>query len=452
MIKPSIFRDYDIRGTYPDEINEEIYYSIGQALAVYFNVDVIAVGRDMRISSPSLFNALVNGIIDQGIHVVDLGMISTEMLYFASGHFQFPASAIVSASHNPAQYNGLKIVTKGAVPLSGENGLPEIKALVQKNQFAIALQKGNITQKVILEAWIKHGLSFINPLTLRPLRVVVDAGNGMGGVAWAEIAKRIPIIIIPLYFELDGTFPNHTPNPVIESNLAGLKEAVLKEQADFGIALDGDADRIILLDNKGQMVSSTIMMAMLCVEMLKKHNSELILYNVIIGKIVPETIQKYGGTSMRVRVGHAFIKQYMKQYHALFAGEHSGHYYFRDNFTADSSLIAGLLAIQFISNQNQPLAEIAHTFEKYFQSGEINFLVTDTTQVMTQLKKDYADAKIDNVDGITFWYTDWWFNVRESKTEPFLRLNIETSNQIQLQDKTAELVTKIEALGGKKKV
>ena len=451
MINPNIFRDYDIRGVYPEEINEETYFSIGQALAVYFNVDVIAVGRDTRISSPNLFNALIKGITDQGTHVVDLGLISTEMLYFASGYFEFPASAIVSASHNPSQYNGLKIVTKGVVPLSGENGLPEIKALAQKNQFIEATQKGKVTQKAILEDWINHALNFIKPSTLNPLKVVVDAGNGMGGIAWSEIAKRLPISIIPLYFELDGTFPNHTPNPVIESNLADLKKNVLKEQADFGIALDGDADRIILMDNKGQMISSTIMMAMLCVEMLQNHSSELILYNVIIGRIVPETIQKYDGTSMRVRVGHAFIKQYMKQYHALFAGEHSGHYYFRENFTADSSLIAGLIAIQFISNQKQPLDEIARLFEKYYQSGEINFLVSDAIQVIEQLKKDYSQAKIDDIDGITFWYADWWFNVRQSKTEPFLRLNIETNSQMQLQDKTAELITKIEMLGGKKK-
>jgi len=451
VFNPNIFRDYDIRGVYPTELNEATYYAIGHALAVYLNVDSIAVGRDMRISSPNLFAALVDGITDQGTQVIDLGLISTEMLYFASGYYQFPASAIVSASHNPPEYNGLKIVTQGAVPLSGERGLPEIKALVQQNQFVNAAQKGRVTQQNILEDWINHALSFINPSALRRLKVVVDAGNGMGGIAWAEVAKRLPISIIPLYFELDGNFPNHTPNPVIESNLTALKASVLKEQADFGIALDGDADRIIVLDNRGQMLSSTVFMAMLCQELLIKYGPGLVLYNVTIGRIVPEIVEKYGGTSMRVRVGHAFIKQYMKQYQALFAGETSGHYYFRDNFTADSSLIAGLFAIQFVSNQSHSLAEVAQDFNKYPQSGEINFVVPDVLQALEPIKSDYSDAKVDEIDGLTFWYPDWWFNLRQSKTEPLLRLNVEANTLPILQEKTTTIIQKIQAMGGVEK-
>ena len=451
MVNPTIFRDYDIRGVYPTEINEETYYAIGRASAVYLNVDSIAVGRDTRVSSPNLLAAFIAGITDQGTQVIDLGLISTEMLYFASGYYRFPASAIVSASHNPPEYNGLKIVTQGAVPLSGERGLPEIKALVQQNRFVNAAQKGRITQQNILGDWVNHALSFINPPALRQLKVVVDAGNGMGGMAWTEVAKRLPISIIPLYFELDGTFPNHTPNPVIESNLTALSETVVKEKADFGIALDGDADRIVLLDNKGQMLSSTLLMAMLCQEILIKYGPGLVLYNVTIGRIVPEIVEKYGGTSMRVRVGHAFIKQYMKQYQALFAGETSGHYYFRDNFTADSSLIAGLFAIQFVSNQPNSLAEVAQEFNKYPQSGEINFLVPDAVQVIERIKADYSDAKMDEIDGLTFWYPDWWFNLRQSKTEPLLRLNVEANSLPILEEKSRDLVLKIQAMGGVEK-
>lgn len=451
MFNPDVFRDYDIRGIYPTELDEDTYYRIGRAMSVFLKVERIAVGRDMRLSSPQLFAALVDGITDQGVEVIDLGLISTEMHYFASGKYEFPANAMVSASHNPPEYNGLKIVTKGVVALHGEYGLPEIRQIAEQNQFTSAPRKGDITQQDILQSWVDHALSFVNAAQLRPLKVVLDTGSGMGGIAWTEVAKRLPISLTSLHPELDGTFPYHPADPSKPANIVDLQQAVRIQQADIGIALDGDADRIFLIDETGEPVSSTAMTAMLAEYLLQQHGRAAVLYNVIIGRRVPEVVSEYGGTPVRVRVGHSFIKQYMKDYNAVFAGEHSGHYYFRDNYKADSSLIAGLLVLQFLSMHSKPLSEVVDVYASYPQSGEINFTVPDRTQMIAQIRQVYSSAKIDEIDGLTFWYEDWWFNLRASKTEPLLRLNIEANNDDILTRKVTELVSRIEGWGAVRK-
>ncbi|MCJ7741016.1 phosphomannomutase/phosphoglucomutase [Candidatus Microgenomates bacterium] len=441
IINPAIFHDYDIRGVYPTELNEETYFILGQSIATYLKVKEIAVGYDCRMSSPSLFKALTSGIMDRGTDVINLGQISTEIHYFASGFYRFPANIIISASHNPAQYNGLKIVTEGVNPLHGNFGLPQIKALAIKNDFPRASQKGKMTKKEVMDEWIKHSLTFIQPEKLKSLKVVVDAGNGMGGISWQKIIGKTPVEIIPLYFEPDGHFPHHLADPLKKENTLDLKKAIAEHQADLGFALDGDADRLFVMDEKGNMLGGSVTTAILAMWMLQKYGSSTVLYNAVCGRIVPEVIKKYRGIPMRVRVGHSFIKQYMKKENAVFAGEHSGHFYLRDDFFAESSLICGLLFLEYLSKQNKPLSQIVSALDKYPSSGEINFKTADLSSVMKAVKEYFKDAKsIDELDGLSIWYEDWWLNLRPSKTEPLLRLNLEANNKTVLYDKlrTAE--------------
>lgn len=438
-INPSIFRDYDIRGTFPDQINEEVFFILGRAFAAYLDVDEIAVGHDMRLSSPVLFQSLIKGIITQGVNVVNLGLISTEMHYFASGKFGFPASLIVSASHNPANYNGLKAVKKGVIPLHGGNGLPQIKELAQKDDFSKATRLGNITQKNIMDEWIDHALSFIKIDNLKPLKIVIDAGNGMGGISWKKLTGKIPVKIIPLFFEPDGHFPNHLPDPLKKENLVGLQKEIIKNKADLGMAIDGDADRLFVLDDKGQVLSGTVVTALLAEALLAKYGPNPVLYNVVCGRIVPETIKRMKGTSIRVRVGHSFIKEYMKKYKAIFAGEHSGHFYFRDNFNADSSLITGLLILEYLSLKNQPLSLLTGRYNIYPSMDETNFRVGKIESMISLVEDRYDTGKTDHIDGLSVFYPDWWFNLRGSKTEPLLRLNIEADNELLLREKYKDI-------------
>ncbi|MBI4066942.1 phosphomannomutase/phosphoglucomutase [Candidatus Gottesmanbacteria bacterium] len=469
-----IFHDYDIRGIYPTEINESIYTLIGQALAKYVKIGPIAVGHDMRISSPSLSRALIEGITSLGIDVVDLGLISTEMLYFACGKYDYPLSCIVSASHNPPEYNGLKGVLRGMIALNGSYGFPEIKEIIAKQfsdktprgwQAGVATQAmtppmvkesrkiGTVTTKNILTDWISHLLSFVDEKFLKPLKVVVDAGNGMAGITWQNLMAKLPIEIIPLYFEPDGTFPHHIPNPLEESNLKDIKKKIRQENADCGFAFDGDADRFFILDGKGEVLSGTITTAILASHLLQKHGPASILYNAICGRIVPETIKKYHGTPYRVRVGHSFIKQYMRQFDGLFAGEHSGHYYFKYNHYADSSAIAALLFLEYVSKVGKKVSDMRLEFDKYPQSGELNFLAPNIDEILNTIRTNQSKkaTSIDEIDGLSIWYPTWWFNMRASKTEPLLRLNIEADNKTILQEKKTQLIDKLLTLGAKLK-
>lgn len=448
-IDTTIFRDYDIRGIYPEQINENTFYIIGRAIASYIAGNKIAAGRDMRLSSPSLFKSLTSGILDQGVNVVDLGMISTEMLYFASGKYDFTGSVIISASHNPADYNGIKIVKQGALPLHGYYGLPQIKELAVKQNFTNPKNKGSISNFSIIDDWTAHALSFIKIDSLSSLRIVIDAGNGMGGISWQKLMNILPIKIIPLYFEPDGHFPHHLPDPIKKENITDLQKEILQKKADLGFALDGDADRLFVLDEKGQILSGTVTSAILAASMLEKYGPGPVLYNTVCGKIVPETVKKLGGRALRVRVGHSFIKEQMRKTKALFAGEHSGHFYFRDNFYADSSLIAGLILLEYISKKNVSLSEMVKSFDKYPQSGEINFKVKSAEEILTGIEKSFAGAcSIDHIDGLSVWYKDWWFNLRASKTESYVRLNIEADNKTILAKQTGRLESLMQKLGG----
>lgn len=451
MFLDSIFHQYDIRGIYPTQLNEEIFYILGRALAAYLSADKIAVGHDTRLSSPSLFKSLVSGILNQGTDVMDLGLISTEINYFTSGKFDFPANAIITASHNPPQYNGLKIVLRGVVPLHGNFGLPEIKKLAQENKFTAPDKKGKIEKMDVLDDWIAHTLKFIDKTKIRPLKAVVDAGNGMGGISWSKLMTKLPVNIIPMYFEPDGHFPHHLPDPLKPENVFGLKNEILNQKADLGLAIDGDADRIFILDETGRQLSGTITTAILANYLLQKYGPAPILYNAVCGKIVPDVIVKNGGKPLRTRVGHSIIKETMKKENALFAGEHSGHFYFRQNFFADSSTIAGLIFLEFLSLQNRPLSQIVSEFEKYKSIDEKNFKAEHADIVIKSVEEKFKDAaSIDYVDGLSVWYPNWWFNLRASNTEPMVRLNMEADTKEILDEKLSLVENEITKLGGVK--
>lgn len=447
-INQKIFRDYDIRGTYPDQINEDTYYLLGRAIVQYLNPQKIAVGYDMRLSSPSLFTALNRGIMDQGADVVHLGQISTEMHNFASGKYQFDVNVIISASHNPAEYNGLKIVTKGAIPLHGEKGLPQIRDFTVAQNFPHPKRKGTLSNFSIQDAWVKHLLSFINRDPLKPFSVVIDAGNGMGGLSWKLLTAHVPIKIHELYFDPDGHFPHHLPDPLNEKNLVDIKKTITAIHADLGFAIDGDADRLFVLDEHGSVLSGTTTAAILAKFFLQKNGPAPILYNAVCGRAVPDTVKQSGGTPVRVRVGHSFIKEEMRERNALFAGEHSGHFYFRDNFYADSSTIAALSILSYISKSEKKVSEIVQEIQKYFQSGETNYKIVDALKAQKILEETFSHGKIDHLDGLSISYPDWWTNVRASKTEPFLRVNVEANSSELLQRQTQRIDDLIKSSGG----
>ncbi|MDH7476571.1 MAG: phosphomannomutase/phosphoglucomutase [Microgenomates group bacterium] len=444
------FHDYDIRGIYPTEINEEFYYHLGKALALYIKKSPIAVGHDNRLSSPSLTKSLIKGITDSGVDVVFLGMISTEMHYFASGRYNFEANVIVSASHNPPEYNGAKIVKKGVIPIYSQYGFPEIKKLIVK-PLPKAKKSGKISQKNIFSSWINHALSFIDLKKIKKLKIVVDAGNGMAGPSWMEMKKRLPVKIIPLYLEPDGNFPHHIADPLKNENLKDLISAVKTHHADLGIALDGDADRIFFIDETGTKLNGSVTTAILTDYFAKKYPGYY-LYSAICSRVVPETIKKYHRTPLRTRVGHTFIKEAMKKTNGIFAGEHSGHYYFKKNYRADSSLIAGLTMLQILSLENVPLSVLRKRFEIYPSSGEINFKVKDRNQAVKAILKTFKNQanSVDDLDGYSFWFANWWFNARLSKTEPLLRINIEADNIKILEEQKKIILNFLYKIGAKK--
>lgn len=451
MLWDKIFHQYDIRGIYPEQLNEDTYYILGRALATYLSANKIAVGHDMRLSSPSLFTALTSGILDQGTDVVNLGLISTEINYFASGRYEYPANIIVSASHNPAQYNGLKIVKKGVVPLHGDYGLPEIKKLAKANQFATPKNKGKMEIVDVLDDWITHALTFIDLTQIKPLTVVIDAGNGMGGISWDRLAEKLPLKMIPLFFEPDGHFPHHLPDPLKFENIKDLQKEIIKQKADLGFAIDGDADRIFVLDETGSQISGTITCAILADYLLTKRGVSPVLYNAVCGRIVPEIIKSHGAKPVRTRVGHSFIKEQMKKENALFAGEHSGHFYFRQNFFADSSTIAGLIFLEFLSHQNKSLSTIISKYDKYPATGEINYQVEDQSKILAGMEAQFKGATIDFIDGLSVWYKDWWFNLRASNTEPLVRLNLEADTKDILDEKLSLVENELKTLGAHQK-
>jgi phosphomannomutase len=444
-IDQTIFKAYDIRGTYPDQLNEEITYKVGRALVEYLKPKNVAVGRDMRLSSPRLHERLCRGIVDGGCDVIDIGLVSTDCLYFAVGKFGYDAGVMITASHNPPEYNGFKMCRKEAVPLSGEAGIDQIKVLIFKNHFPPAEKSGKIEKRDVDSAYVQHILSFVDKDKIKPFKIVIDAGNGMAGKIIPRLFSNLRCEVIPMFFELDGSFPHHLASPIEPENIAPLRERVLAEKADLGAAFDGDADRMFLVDEKAVPLGGDMVTALVAKSLLKKEKGATILYNLICSKVVPQIIENSGGKAIRTRVGHALIKPLMKKYDAVFGGEHSGHFYFRNNWFADSGLIALLVCMELISEENQPLSALVKSIDPYFRSGEINSRVDDIPKKLKEIEDSYSFGKIDHLDGVTVDLGDWWFNVRPSNTEPLLRLNVEADTKKKLEDKKEELLRLIRA-------
>ena len=441
-----IFKSYDIRGIFPNEINEYITQRIGTAFAKFLtdndsNAKRIVVGRDMRSSSRSLANALIDGIKSLGLNVIDLGLVSTEMTYYAVGFYNYDAGIMVTASHNPAKYNGFKLCREKAIPISADTGLLDIAQITTRVLPGMTNQTGRVTSKDIYNDYKKFVLSFLNK-QLKPLKIVVDAGNGMAGKVITAIFNSIPCEIIPLYFELDGSFPNHDANPLDHRTLVDLRKTVIKKRADFGVAFDGDADRCVFIDETGNIVTSDITTIIIAKKFLSGSKDEKIIYDLRLSKAVAEEINASGGIPIREKVGHSHIKARMRAENAVFAGELSGHFYYKDNFFADSAMITLINIINILSTAKQPMSKLIAPFKKYFASGEINFEVDNKDDKIKQLAEEFPNGQIDYMDGITIQHSDWWFNVRKSNTEPLLRLNLEAKTK-KIFDSRIKTVTDI---------
>lgn len=430
-----IFKSYDIRGTYPDQLDERVAELIGRAFVDHVGPSTVAVGRDMRASSTPLFEAFARGVMEQGADVVDLGLTSTDELYFAVGKFGYPAGAMITASHNPKEYNGFKLCREGAIALSAETGVFAIRDLVAGGKFKTPVRRGATSRRDVLSDFVDHCLSFIDGRSIRPLRVAIDCGNGMGGLIVPAIFKRLPVEVIPLYFDLDGSFPNHPASPIEPENMADLQKAVRESKADLGAAFDGDADRVFITDEDGELVGGDMVTALVADMLLRSHPGATILYNLICSRGVPELIGKRGGVGVRTRVGHSIIKAVMRERDAVFGGEHSGHFYFRDHYFADSGLIALLVVLELVSREHKPVSALLKPLDRRFRSGEINSRVADVPAKLEQLVFAFPDAHVDRLDGITIEYPDWWCNVRPSNTEPLLRLNVEADSRDLLEKK-----------------
>ncbi|MET0896003.1 MAG: phosphomannomutase/phosphoglucomutase [Acidimicrobiia bacterium] len=435
----SIFKAYDVRGIYPDEIDESVARRVGNAFVAFTNAARVLVGRDARPSSEPLVAAFIEGATIAGADVIDLGFASTDLCYFAAGSLDAPA-AMFTASHNPAQYNGVKLCRAGAAPIGQETGLAEIKAMVAGGLLERGEDPGRAEQRDLLPEFVAHVRSFVDLDALAPLDVVVDTANGVGGLVVPAVLDGLPFTTEFLYAELDGTFPNHPADPSNVENLEDLQAALVARGADVGLAFDGDADRVVLVDDQGQAVSGSTTTAILAASILRRHPGESVVHNLICSKAVPEVIREGGGTPIRSRVGHSFIKQIMLESGAVFGGEHSAHYYFRDNFRADSGVIAAMLVLQEISKAGAPLSELRAPFERYAQSGEINTRVDDPAAVIERIADEYASADQDRLDGLTVDLGDWWFNLRGSNTEPLLRLNLEAADRASCDQHTDEVL------------
>lgn len=439
----AIVKAYDIRGLYPAQINVEVCRALGVGFGTFLNeadpaVTSVVVGRDMRPSGPELVDAFAEGVMSQGLDVVDIGLCSTDMLYFASGSLDMPG-AVFTASHNPAEYNGIKLCRRGAAPIGEDSGLARIKEVALSGTQEAAAQPGSRTAQDLLDAFSDHVRTFISTDGLRPLKVVADTANGMGGLVVPEVFKALPFELDVLYPELDGTFPNHEANPLQEENLVDLQARVLEVGADIGLAFDGDADRVFLVDEKAQPVSGSLTTALLAKSILASNPGASVIYNLICSKVVSEVIEESGGKPMRSRVGHSFIKQQMADSGAVFGGEHSAHYYFRDNWRADSGLIAAVMVLQELSASGGTLSELLAPLQRYSNSGEINTTVSDAAKVIEMVAEHYASAEIDRLDGLTVDNGDWWFNLRASNTEPLLRLNLEAPTEADVAARVAEV-------------
>jgi phosphomannomutase len=435
----AIFKAYDVRGIYPDEIDETLARRIGNAFAHYTGAQHVVVGRDMRPSSEPLAGAFIEGATVAGADVVDIGLCSTDVVYFASGRLDSPG-AMFTASHNPAQYNGIKLCRSGAAPIGEQSGLQQIKEMVAAGVTSRGEVAGKIERRDLLDEFGEHVRSFVDLSVLQPRAVVADTANGMGGLVVPKVFEGLPFSLRVMYGDLDGTFPNHPADPIQAENLKDLQRAVLDDGADVGLAFDGDADRVFLVDDKGVPVSGSTTTAIVAAGILDHHPGEAVVHNLICSRAVPEIIREHGGTPIRTRVGHSFIKQVMAETGAIFGGEHSAHYYFRDNWRADSGSIAALCVLEQLCRAGVSLSELRKPFERYVQSGEINTRVNDPAAVIEQVASAYADRPQDRLDGLTVDCGDWWFNLRPSNTEPLLRLNLEASEAAACEQHTLEVL------------
>ena len=432
-----LFKSYDIRGIVGEQIYPQICYQIGKAFASLMaeedaSLEKILIGHDMRPSADALVPAFIEGVTSRGIDVVQLGLCSTDMLYFASGFHNCPG-AIFTASHNPSQYNGIKLCRAGAGPIGAESGLVDIQEKATGEDSGPDLSKGNVHSLEVLDDFVNHVLGFIDVKSLQPLNVVVDTANGMGGLVVPAVFDKLPFRLDLMFGELDGTFPNHPADPLNSENLVDLQRKVLSSNADIGLAFDGDADRVFLVDEMGQSLSGSDTTALVAKSILDREPGSTIIHNLICSRAVPETIKRYGGQALRSRVGHSYIKQLMAETDAAFAGEHSGHYYFRDNYRADSGLIAALLVMQEMSDKGISLSSLRKDFGSYSSTGEINFRVDNPTDVIERISDTFSDHEHDYLDGLTVNGDKWWFNLRPSNTEPLLRLNLEADNGITME-------------------
>jgi len=446
---PSIFKAYDIRGVYPDQIDEEAAWKIGYATARFLpsllrgyergqaNAQSICLGRDMRTHSEALAKATMEGINAAGVDVIDIGMIDTPQMYFAINHLGTCGGIQVTASHNPAKYNGFKISGLEARPVGEDTGLREIQHIATSLVHTKGKVNGSVQQRDLTEAYKEHILKFLKP-NIRSVKIAVDASNGMAGKMVPAVFGDLPIEIVAINFEHTGKF-KHEPNPLIEKNLSQVKSAVKRRKCDFGICFDGDADRLMMVDEQGQTVRCDLITALLAAYFLKKEPNSTIVYDLRSSRVVVEEIIKHGGTPRRERVGHAFMKKALRDSHGIFGGELSGHFYYRDNFYADSGLITLVHLLNIVSEEQSPVSELVKPLRRYYSSGEINFEVEDKKAKMEELAKRYSDGEVDWLDGVTVSYKQWWFNCRPSNTEPLLRLNVEARTEQLLKAKLAEL-------------
>ena len=445
MINPDIFKAYDVRGLYPQEVTEEVFLQLGRAFAAFIGPGTVAVTRDMRLSSPSLAAAFVDGVTTQGVAVLDYGLAGTDMMYYAVASARLDGGAQITASHNPKQYNGCKLVKAEAFPLSGESGIREMKEMMLAGALPEpAAKRGSVTPGDIMAPYVAHVMSFIDPAVIQPFKAVLDAGSGIAGAVAPHLFDRLPCRTTRLCFEVDGTFPNHEANPLIEENRADIVAEVRRQAADIGIAWDGDADRCFFIDGSGEFVAGDFITALLAEAFLMRQPGATIIYDVRASYAVKDVVARYGGTALMNRVGHAFIKRRMREADAVFGGEVTGHYYFKDNFYADNGFIPALLILELMSRKGQSLRDLlAPLRERYFISGEINTKVAGMAAVpekIERLAREYAHGNVYRLDGISVEFDDWHFNVRASNTEPLLRLNLEGTTPEIMERRRAEVL------------
>lgn len=466
-VNPSIFKAYDIRGVYPDEINEETAYRIGRAFVMFLSAKLrtkklkIIVGRDVRLSSPSMRESLTKGIIDQGADIIDIGICTSPVHYYAVSrnnaelhaeqrrkNDEADGGVMVTASHNPKEYNGFKILSRGGVSVGEETGMSQIRDLTEKGDFQEASRKGEIIEKDISDEYVDFVTNGIN--ISRKLKIVIDGSNGTVGLILPRVLERLDFCVYPcsnphksayvsIHLQPDGSFPNHDPNPTKEENLADLKKKVLESGADLGIAFDGDGDRVVFINEKGERISSDLITLLVALGILDKKQQAKIIHDLTLGKVVRETIREKGGIPIESRVGHTLIKNKMRETGAEFGGERSGHYFFKEFFYGDAAILAALKILEILAASGKKISELASPFQKYCSSGEVNFEVKDKNAILKKIESKYSDAKINHTDGLTVEYKDWWFNVRPSNTEPFLRLNLEADTEALFKEKLNEV-------------